>query len=490
MKRVLLIAFSVAALLALTAAPAAAGPPGKWTRITGVGGIPASNTDEIGLERTGNGVLHVAWTRETASGNNQLLHSALSGNAQNVAGPHTIIALSDGLNNSVDLTANSGGGLRVLFAGLFPAAPIDRVLSSATAGPAGTTWTAPSPVSNTSPGGSSPVYAGAGIAGFLGGPGGDFVGAWGDSSPGAGGFHLGINPADPDTHFPNTCCSIDPGVGVDSQTGQFMVARNDSATDVSRIRVTRVGGSTVSAPNSGASSTQQRISISGRIGKPGVFVAYGKGTNQFLGRPAWWRVGAPKFHFFKSREGAENVGLAPAPGGRLWLFWEFEGHIEAVRTGTDAVSVGAIRKIKLPNGADDVSGIFGEGSKGPLDLLTLTDPASGMGYFHQRIKPGLRITTAVPNPVKRGKNIVFTVTDGDPVAGAVVRLVFGAKRHQGHNERRREGDAPYPRERGPRQAQDGCKETGLRPRRPLLQDHQVVADPAGWQAVAAQAPLV
>ena len=424
MKRLLLVALAAAALTALVAAPAAAGPPGKWTRITGVGGIPAANTDEIGLERTNNGVLHVAWTRETASGNNQLLHSALSANAQNVAGPHPIIALSDALNNSVDLVAGSGGGLRVLFAGLFPASPLDRVLSSATSGPAGTSWSAASPISNTSSGGSSPVYAGAGIAGVLGGPGFDFVGAWGDSGPGDGGFHIGIDPADPDFHFPNSCCSIDPGVGVDSQTGQFMVARNDSSTTVSRIRVTRVGGSTVSAPNSGASTTQQRISISGRIGKPGVFVAYGRGTNQFLGRPAWWRVGAPEFHFFKGREGAENVGLAPAPGGRLWLFWEFENRIEAVRTGTDAVSVGGIRRIKLPNGTDDVSGIFGEGSRGRLDILVLADPASGLGYFHQHIKPGLRVL-ADPQKVKRGGNVVFTVTDGDPVAGAVVRIQFG-----------------------------------------------------------------
>ena len=113
-------------------------------------------------------MLHVAWTRETASGNNQLLHSAISANAQNVAGPHPIIALADGLNNSVDLVAGSGGGLRVLFAGLFPASTLDRVLSTATSGPAGTTWSAASPISNTSPGGSSPVYAASGIAGVAG----------------------------------------------------------------------------------------------------------------------------------------------------------------------------------------------------------------------------------------------------------------------------------------------------------------------------------
>ena len=424
MKRLLFLALAVAALTAF-AAPAAAGPPGKWTRVTGVGGIPAVNTDEIGLERTANGVLHVAWTRETASGNNQLLHSAISANAQSVAGPHPILALTDGLNNSVDLIGGPGGGLRVLFAGLFPMSPLDRVLSTAASGPAGTSWTSADPMSNTSPAGSSPVYAASGIAGALG-PSGP-IGAWGDSAPGAGGYHLGLDPSDPDVHFPNTCCSIDPGVGVDSQTGQFMVARNDTSTTVARIRITRSGAGTVSAPESGASSTQQRISISGRIGKGGVFVAYGKGTNQFLGRPAWWRVGAPKFHFFPGRKGAENVGLAPAPGGRLWLFWEFEDRVEAVRTGTDGISVGAIRKIKLPSGADDVSGVFGEGSRGRLDLLVLTDPASGLGYFHQRIKPGLRITSIVPSPVKRGNNVVFTVSDGDPVAGAIVRVRFGKK---------------------------------------------------------------
>jgi hypothetical protein len=52
---------------ALASAPLAqVGTFGHWTRVTGVGGHAARLTDEVGLERTANGVLHVAWTREGA----------------------------------------------------------------------------------------------------------------------------------------------------------------------------------------------------------------------------------------------------------------------------------------------------------------------------------------------------------------------------------------------------------------------------------------
>jgi hypothetical protein len=54
----------VAALAALAVAPAAAhaGRPGVWTPITTANG---DNTDQVGLLRTPDGMLHVAWSGKT-----------------------------------------------------------------------------------------------------------------------------------------------------------------------------------------------------------------------------------------------------------------------------------------------------------------------------------------------------------------------------------------------------------------------------------------
>ena len=62
--------------LAALACPgvAAAGPPGSWTKLTD-GSAP--NTLEVGLARTSNGVLHVAWQRKNGS-NEDLVHTPIS----------------------------------------------------------------------------------------------------------------------------------------------------------------------------------------------------------------------------------------------------------------------------------------------------------------------------------------------------------------------------------------------------------------------------
>ena len=157
----------VAAAALLSAGPALAGPPGKWSRVTGIEGVEAVNTDEVGLERTADGVLHVAWTRKVDALADTLLHSAIAANGKSVAGPDTIFYASNtGMNNSVDLVAGPEGGLRVLFSGLFPITAIDSVLSTATAPEAGTAWSSPAPVSNTATPSAVYVAAGIGVVGL------------------------------------------------------------------------------------------------------------------------------------------------------------------------------------------------------------------------------------------------------------------------------------------------------------------------------------
>jgi hypothetical protein len=397
------------ALAALGGATAAeAGPPGKWTQVTGVG-APDLNIMQVGLARTGDGVLHVSWTRQGAGNAGSLLHSAVSANAKSVSGPNSIYEGPDGVNESSALVAVPGGGLRAFFAATNR---FTDAMGSATSAD-GITW---SPAAVVSRGGnaSKPVYAAQGISAAV--RGGAFYSAWGSSAPGTAGFHVGLDPNAPDGELPSS--ATDPGVGVDSQTGAAYVATVVLDEDAIAVQPIAPGGPRATIPNSGAAQLLHRVGVTGRIGKPGVYVAYTQGDNQFTGRPAVYRVGdgdtlrvGPK--------GGEDVSIAAAPSGRLWVFWKDGSTVLARRSNKAATRFGAVRALRAPKGSGSISDLAGEGSRGPLDLLALVDPsASGMANWHQRILPGLTLTAKV----KKNGKVTFKVTDaGDAVKGATVK---------------------------------------------------------------------
>ena len=196
------------------------------------------------------------------------------------------------------------------------------------------------------------------------------------------------------------------------------------------IEVQPMGGARVTVPASGAAQLQTRLGLSGRAGG-GMYLGYVTGTNQFQGSPALWRVGAPAALVLGGQRGAQNVGVAPAPGGRLWMFWTRNGRVRATRTNATATRFGAVVSPRPPAGATTLYRVTGEGSRGPLDALALYDGSSALGYWHQRIRPGLTLRPP-PTSVAAGKHATFTVTDaGDPVKGAKVRVKFGGKVSEG-----------------------------------------------------------
>ena len=154
------------------------------------------------------------------------------------------------------------------------------------------TWSAPVAASATPNPQRHPVYAASGTGAALGLDGVP-VSTWGDSSPGGGGFHIGL-AGGPDADFSPACCEIDPNVGVDSVTGERWVAAHLLNTGIGVVSLD--SGQTVSLGKSVAAWTQQRTSISGRIGAPDVYVAYGSGTNMFdaqAGDPSGGRAQRP-----------------------------------------------------------------------------------------------------------------------------------------------------------------------------------------------------
>ena len=134
----------------------------------------------------------------------------------------------------------------------------------------------------------------------------------------------------PDSEFSPACCEIDPNVGVDSVSGERWVAAHLLDTGIGVVSLD--SGQTVSLGNSVAAWTQQRTSISGRIGAPDVYAAFGSGTNMFNARPAIHQVNGPNDRVLKGFQDAEHVGLAAAPEGRMWVYWSQGNRVFAVRS--------------------------------------------------------------------------------------------------------------------------------------------------------------
>lgn len=412
-------------VFALSAVTAQAGPPGSWTQVTGIGG-GVTGGEEIGLERTSDNRLHVAWTRTGASAG--LFHSAVSADARRVSGPDFITAPSLGVNNRVDLVAGPGGGLRTFFAGLSDAAYSDR-MGTATAGRDGRTWAVqPTPASNGTPGGGSPVYAASGISGLIG-SGGVPISIWGDSAPGAGGYHVGVDDTTPDFRFTTGCCTTDPNGARETGTGRIFYAWNRLGFGQASSFVQAPGEPPREVPFSQAAQLGHRLAITNRIGQRGVYIAYSAGQNADEGQPALWKVGDPEPQILSRARGARHTSLAPTPNGHVWVMWARQGRIFAGRTSRQGTRSGRIIPINPPRGTVVIRNLTGESSRGPLDLFAYVDRGTrGSGYWHQRVLPSLAVTVSPDRLPARGGRVTVRVSDsGRGINNALVTYRIGGR---------------------------------------------------------------
>ena len=417
--RLLLCAFAVAAVMLVPTGAASAGTPGNWTQFTTSN---LHNFAEPGLARTADGVFHVVWHRPVSASSDDLMHTAISRTGGVVGGPVTIESGWQGLNAQPDLVAAPGGtSLRVFFAGTHTLTLDDTLnyqLLTATAGPDGSSWSAPQRVTSSS----HPSYASAGIGAAMA-PNGTPVVAAGD--PGNI-FHFGIGGPDFVYESRAGMNVYDPGVGVDSTSRQAVLAwfsLGDASEGTYARAITPSGpsGSTVFLPGSASADRRsanpplQRTAITGRLGDSGVYIAYG------VGYPSRTSVALARFGGGSLTVGRgtsiDNVAIAPAPEGRLWVTWSDGPKIYAVRTNKAATRVGPRVGINRPPGSVSLFGVFGEGSLGTLDLIANSGTASNaVAMWHTEVLPPLELRA------RGGRgSVTATVTDaGDPVAGAAV----------------------------------------------------------------------
>jgi hypothetical protein len=409
----LLGAAVTAVLVLVVVAGAQAGPRGQWTRLPGT----VINFAEPGLARTGDGVLHVLYTRRNGT-KEDLVHLEISPGG--AVGADSVALGGWSAMSHPDVLRMPDGSLRAFFGGIRSTnvGETNKRLSTATAPAAGTPWTLRSGDVVQAPSAYATGVTGAGLA-----KDGTPISTW-SVTPGLG-YHYGINGGDPDRAIPQTgCCLYTPDVAVDSASGQAWVGFHSNENDGPGLYVNAIGpggpqGGRKLASGSvvGKSSIYpgNRTSLTGRIGAGGVYLFYGQGYPTFK-TLALWKVDTAKPHLIVKADRNEHANVAAAPEGRLWLMWEQNGTIYAARTNRTATRLGAANAIRTPSGAT-IYRLNGEGSAGPLDLIANMQAAGGQAFWHQQVWPKLSLTGS-----RKGATIAFRVTDaGDPVAGATVK---------------------------------------------------------------------
>ncbi len=389
---------------------ASAGPAGTWTRLTTPNG---RNIDQIALARTHDGVLHAAWTRQTDE-HERLLVRAISPAGEPVGAPVTVQRGWRMMTNPA-LLAPRGGGLLAVFGGL-QADGAASELYAASAGADGAAWTFRGPVS-------PPVnaYARSDQIGATVGKDGTPFFVW--SSTFDLSTHAGLDATAPNQTWQSTCCAYYAGLGTDAETGDVVMAWYSNATGSYGILTREISptpGDTKYLPGSAnesrtaAVAPDQRIGVTGRIGKPGVYVAYGAGYPTWTSLWVWENGSATAVRIWDGP--IRHPTIAAAPKGRLWVAWEIGNTIYARRSDPEAKEWGAVVELKPPPRTRTIWKLAGEGSRGPLDLVVSASTRGSLAFWHQQVLPGLTLAC-------RGGHVVrCNVSDaGDPVRRAVVR---------------------------------------------------------------------
>ena len=414
----------VAALLIACAAPSADAAP--WKRVTTPDG---AGTDQVGLTRTADGALHLAWSHPTGPNTEDLLHTAIAPNGKVGA---TSPMQSGWTNITNAALVVDPGGLRVFWGGFRSTDSSDpqRETNTALSPDGGVSWAlqpgsvvpegAQSYGSNTA---ATVRPDGTTLQAFAG-----TLGTW---------VHAGLSPVTPnhDYQAPVGQYGYDPNLATDA-TGRTVMAWYSSASGHLGVLAQDVGadGSPVGGPVTMPNTSDMQVGMLGRTplaarSGGGFYAAYPTGYPT-SNRIRVWRIGASNAPLLGRVSGSSSpaVAIAAAGDGRLWVLWTKgfgDPDVLATRSNQGATRFGAVVNAGHPRDAKQAFKLDASAAGGALDVLgnfnigTTTTAVTS----HRRILPGLTLG-ARPHKVRRGErtDVRFTVLDaGAPVRGAKVK---------------------------------------------------------------------
>jgi hypothetical protein len=410
-------------LLLLAVVPSA--HAARWARVTTPDG---GSTDQVGLARTADGALHLAWHHRTGPNTEDLLHTEIS-RAGRIGSTTPIQTGWTGFTNPALVTDR--GGLRAFWGGFRTTDSNDpqRETNTALSADGGASWVlqvgpvvpdgAQSYASNTAAtvrGNGSTMQAFAGT-----------LGTW---------VHEGLSPTTPnhDYQAPLGQYGFDPNLATDA-TGRTLLAWYSNAAGHLGVQAQDVAadGSPVGAAVTMPNTADMQVGMLGRTplvarAGGGFYVAYPTGYPT-PDRVRLWRVGAgiaPLVGRLRG-SGSPAVAVAAADGGRLWVAWTKgfgDPDVLARRSNRSATRFGAIVNAGHPRDAAEAYKLDASAAGGALDLLgnfNIGTSAQAVTSY-RRILPGLTLE-AEPVRLRRGEatEVRFTVSDaGDPVRGARV----------------------------------------------------------------------
>lgn len=409
--------FVVAVAVAVcAAAPASAAP---WQRITTPDG---SSTDQVGLARSGDGVLHLAWHHPTGPNTEDLEHTVIT-RAGKVGATTPIQSGWTGFTNTALVV--EPGGLRAFWGGFRSTDSSDpqRETNTAFSSDGGASWALqPGQVnpsgaqSYASPHAATLRGDGSTLQAFAG-----TLGTW---------VHAGLSPAAPNNDYMGGLqYGNDPNLATDA-TNRTVMAWYSSATGRLGVLAQDVnaegnpGPGPLRMPGTGAMNV-------GMLGRTPLVARNGGGFYVAYPTPAGvrvWRVGAAVAPVVANIGNSPAVAIAAAGDGRIWVLWT-EGFgdpdVLARRSNKSATRFGATVNPGHPRDALQAYRLDASAAGNGLDVLANFNigNSSDAATSYRRLEPGLTLE-ASPGVLRQGEQTVvrFTVLDaGDPVKGAQVR---------------------------------------------------------------------
>ena len=422
----------IAGAIGLSAGPAQATALGPWHQVANTG---LQNISEVGLARTADGVLHVAWASQQG-GNSENMYATPISASGGLGNTQTVVAGWASLEDPA-LGLTPSGGLQAFFGGIHTLAPNDPNAdqSVATSTDGGNTWTllpadvvAPpayayasqTSVSSSFAGQSSPFETWTGTAGV-----------W---------VHAGIATATPDQNYQAAlggCCGYYSSVATDGQ-GNTELVWYSNATGKNGIWAQGVSadGSPIGSPQQMPNTSDLGVGELQKtplIARPqgGFYVAYPIGYPSFTSVELWKVGGGVMKVGGAAAVNPTNAGMAVDQAGRVWVYWTRSVNdkpmLFATRSNPGVTRFGAVVPVGAPIKTESTYSVDGNASTGALDLFTTVSLNTGTAnnsIWTRHVFPGLSVSVSPSTArIHHAAKVTVRVSDaGVPVKGATVKL--------------------------------------------------------------------